>query len=97
MYTVTCHEVKLAAMDWCKCILYPSHVAWMLQVEAQPALYSPSILQCWMDGAGGGGTGGRTPQRKAPPPPIISRQSEPHFNLPAPPPSAPNNEELTKL
>lgn len=47
--------------------------------------------------AGGGGAGGRTPQRKAPPPPVVSRQSKPHFNLPAPPTSAPNNEELTKL
>ena len=51
-----------------------------------------------MGAAGVGGSGGgRTPQRKAPPPPVMSRQSKPHFNLPAPPPSAPDNEELTKL
>ena len=62
----------------------------------KPAPYSPSTLERRM-GGGGGGTGGRTPQRKAPPPPIASRQSKPHFNVPAPPPSAPDDEEWTKL
>ena len=61
----------------------------------KPAPYSPSTLERRM--GGGCGTGGRTPQRKAPPPPVASRQSKPHFNVPAPPPSAPDNEEWTKL
>ena len=59
----------------------------------KPAPYSPGTLERRM----GAASSGRTPQRKAPPPPVMSRQSKPHFNLPAPPPSAPNDDELTKL